>query len=208
MDNFMKPKGNMPGMFHAGGNPHFDERYPTKNTPKMPQEMLGITHHYLGEPEKSLLTIVNKRVFAASRERVFEAFSDHTQLVQWWAPAEYTNTIHTFDLKVGGRWHFTTQGPDGRKHEIEKEFLTVVGPEKIVLSQLGNLPRARTTMTMTFEKFEERLDSTTLTWEMILEAPRDNDRFPEMLHAILSQIHEQTFDRLETHLKACPAEEF
>jgi uncharacterized protein YndB with AHSA1/START domain len=197
-----------------GGNPHFDERYPTNQTPKMPQEMPRLTHHFLGEPEKIPVVVINKRLFGAPRERVFEAFSDPKQLVQWWGPAEFTNTIHTFDLRPSGRWHFTTQGPDGRKHEIEKEFLTVVEPEKVVLGQVGKSPRSRTIMTMTFEKVENlenvegSFDSTLLMWEMIFEAPTDNDRFPEMLRLTLSQIHEQTFDRLEAHLKAYLAGKF
>jgi hypothetical protein len=84
MDNFMKPTGNVPSNVHAGGNPHFDEWYPTGEAPQMPSEMLGHFIDHSGKPKKPPMPIINKRIFAAPRERVFEVFRNPIHLAQWW----------------------------------------------------------------------------------------------------------------------------
>ena len=67
--------------------------------------------------------ITSSRVFNASRERLYAAFADPAQVAVWWGPAGFTNTIHDFDLRPGGKWLFTMHGPDRGNYQNECVFL-------------------------------------------------------------------------------------
>src|SRR6187431_2297784 len=108
--------------------------------------------------------IVNSRLFAAPRARVFEAFTDPKQVVKWWGPTGFTNTIQKFDLRAGGDWHLTMIAPDGAEYPNESMFVEVTRPERIVWEHLR--PVHRFLMTMLYE---EEDDGTRLTWRMRLE---------------------------------------
>ncbi len=55
----------------------------------------------------------NTRVLAASREQIWQAFSDAEKLAQWWGPAGFTNTFHEFAFQSGVLWKYTMHAPDG-----------------------------------------------------------------------------------------------
>jgi len=57
--------------------------------------------------------IVTERVFDAPREKVFQAFTDPKLIPQWWGPRGVTTTVEKMDVRVGGDWRFTCDGPDG-----------------------------------------------------------------------------------------------
>jgi uncharacterized protein YndB with AHSA1/START domain len=134
--------------------------------------------------------IVNSRYFAASRDRVFEAFSDPNELVKWFGPNGFTNTIQKFDLRAGGDWRLTMIGPDGAEFPNEWVFLEVVRPERIVAEHVRPVHRFVLTML-----YEEEIGGTRLTWRMHLE--RDEG---EKMCAFFSAANEQNFDRLAAHL--------
>ncbi len=131
--------------------------------------------------------ITNTRVFKVPRERVFDAFADPAQLAQWWGPKGFTNTIHAFDLRPGGRWRLVMHGPNGANYENESEFLEVVRPERIVLMHLE--PHHQFQMAMTFDGAG---DQTTLTWRMRFDCAEEVTK----LKAFILEANEQNFDRL------------
>ena len=135
--------------------------------------------------------IVNTRVFAAPREAVFAAFSDPARLARWWGPAGFTNTIHEYDFRTGGRWRFTMRGPDGAAYEMDKRFAEVVPPACIALrhEQQGH----SFSLIMTFAV---RGDGTEVTWDMRFDDPAEAER----LRSFLVPANEQNFDRLAAHL--------
>ena len=57
--------------------------------------------------------IVTERVFDAPREKVFQAFTDPKLIPLWWGPRGVTTTVEKMDVRVGGDWRFTCDGPDG-----------------------------------------------------------------------------------------------
>ena len=136
--------------------------------------------------------IVNARIFAIPRERLFEAFSNPDHLVHWWGPKGFTNTFHEFDLRPGGAWRFVMHGPDGAEYQIEKEFIEIVRPERIVLQHLEEVHRFRMTMT-----FADDPGGTRLTWRMLFESAEENEK----LRDVISEANEQNFDRLEAYLE-------
>lgn len=139
--------------------------------------------------------IVSTRHFYYSREAVFAAFRDPARLALWWGPAGFTNTIHEFDLRPGGRFRLTMHGPDGANYENEKEFLEVVEPERVVFKHLQ--PMHGFIMAITWQ---EESGGTRLTWEMSFEDGADAEKF----HDFILKANEENFDRLATHLRSTP----
>jgi len=139
--------------------------------------------------------IVNTRLFPAPVEAVFAAFSDRSRLAQWWGPAGFTNTIHEFDFRTGGRWRFTMRGPDGNSYEMDKRFAEVTPPACIVLRhvQAGHSFSLRMT-------FETKRGGTEAVWDMRFDDPAEAER----LRDFLVPANEQNFDRLTAHLSGTP----
>ena len=55
-----------------------------------------------------------ERLLSAPRPLVFSALSDPKHLDQWWGPDGFTNETHEMTFSVGGLWHYTMYGPDGK----------------------------------------------------------------------------------------------
>ncbi|MEO7501139.1 MAG: SRPBCC domain-containing protein, partial [Gemmatimonadaceae bacterium] len=53
-----------------------------------------------------------EREFAASRERVWQAFTDPKLLAQWWGRGNKLD-IEQYELERGGHWRFVEHGPEG-----------------------------------------------------------------------------------------------
>lgn len=136
------------------------------------------------------MEIVNTRTFDTPREQLFDAFINPAHLAQWWGPAGFTNAFHEFDPHPGGAWRFTMRGPDGQSYEMNKKFLEVVRPERIVLRH--EQANHNFTMTMTFA---DQAGKTLVTWRMLFEEPA------EEIRKVIEEANEQNFDRLEAHLK-------
>lgn len=53
-------------------------------------------------------------MFDAPVRAVWDAWTDPSQVAQWWGPRGFTLTTHSKDLRVGGHWRYTMHGPDGK----------------------------------------------------------------------------------------------
>jgi len=76
--------------------------------------------------------IVVRRVFAAPRELVFEAWTQPERLVRWWAPAGCTTAACTVELRPGGAFHYCMRMPDGMEIWGLGIYREIVAPERIV----------------------------------------------------------------------------
>jgi uncharacterized protein YndB with AHSA1/START domain len=76
------------------------------------------------------------RIFEASREVVFRAWTDPDEVARWFGPAQLgtpRERIH-IDLRVGGRYELTmVQRDGGGEFPIGYEIVELVAPELIVL---------------------------------------------------------------------------
>ena len=72
--------------------------------------------------------IVLSRVIAAPRSRVFQAFTDPSQITRWFGPEGFTTETLEIDIREGGRWRFVYTGPDGTRYENRMVFLRVDAP--------------------------------------------------------------------------------
>lgn len=66
----------------------------------------------------------------AAPAEVFAAMRDPARVARWWGPNGFTNTIHEFDFRPGGRWLLTMHGPDGKDFPNESRF-TCIEPDRI-----------------------------------------------------------------------------
>ncbi|MDO8777510.1 MAG: SRPBCC family protein [Burkholderiaceae bacterium] len=78
-----------------------------------------------------------RRTLAATPSEVFAAMSDPHRVARWWGPAGFTNTIHAFEFKPGGRWLLTMHGPDGKDYPNESRFIRVVADHMVEIEHLN-----------------------------------------------------------------------
>lgn len=86
-----------------------------------------------GAPSAADREIVISRVIDASRELVFEAFTEVRHLSQWWGPDGFITTTRAFEFRVGGEWDFFMHGPDGAEYQEWISWTEIVPPERIAL---------------------------------------------------------------------------
>ena len=75
--------------------------------------------------------IVLSRVIAAPRERVFQAWTDPKQIVQWFGPDGFKVESLECDIRPGGRWRFVYTAPDGTRYDNRMVFLRIEAPRLI-----------------------------------------------------------------------------
>jgi len=64
------------------------------------------------------LTLEITRIFKASRDRVFKAWSTPEHLQAWWGPKGYSLPEHAFDVVEGGEWRVVMGAPSGTQHIV------------------------------------------------------------------------------------------
>jgi len=78
------------------------------------------------------------RIFEATRERVFRAWTDPDEVAAWYGPADFDAPREriNIDLRVGGRWELTMVRKGGAgEFAIGYDILELVEPELIVLAR-------------------------------------------------------------------------
>jgi uncharacterized protein YndB with AHSA1/START domain len=142
--------------------------------------------------------IVISRVFDAPRELVWKAWTEPAQVVQWWGPRGFTNTMLEMDVRPGGAWRHVMHGPDGTDYPNKSVFAEVVEPERLVYDhgwdEEGAAPDFRTTVT-----FEAEGGKTRLTMRMLFPTAEERDRTVREVGAI--EGGNQTLDRLGEFLR-------
>ena len=78
-----------------------------------------------------------RRLLGASPSEVFAAMSDPARVARWWGPAGFTNTIHQFEFKLGGKWLLTMHGPDGKDYPNESRFTRIVADQVFEIEHLN-----------------------------------------------------------------------
>lgn len=137
-------------------------------------------------PAKFVIT----RSFAASRERLWQAWTDPAQMVQWLGPKGTTGTTLAADLTPGGLLHWRMDGADGSRMWGRAVYREVSAPTRLVYVQSfsdadGRIARApffggRWPLEMlTVVTFQEEGGSTrvTLTWSPVNAEADENANF-------------------------------
>jgi uncharacterized protein YndB with AHSA1/START domain len=84
----------------------------------------------------SQTTLQVKRTFAASRERVFRAWTEAEELRHWFFPSpDYTVVIPILDLRVGGKYQVEMRHKEsGNVHRLEGIYREIKPPEKVAFT--------------------------------------------------------------------------
>lgn len=72
------------------------------------------------------------RVFTASSDLVFNAWTQPMHLTHWWAPKGFSTPHCTVDLRVGGKLHYCMRTPAGQDIWGIGVYREIVRPERIV----------------------------------------------------------------------------
>ena len=103
--------------------------------------------------------LVMERIFDAPRELVWKVMIDPERVTRWWGPHGYTTTVVEMDVRPGGRWRWINHTTGGEDVPFKGEYLEVVPPERIVRTEILDVPgfddRAAID-TMTFEALGNR----------------------------------------------------
>jgi len=135
--------------------------------------------------------IYSSRELHAAVETVYQAFADPTHLKNWWGPEGFTNTIHEFDLRPGGKWLLTMHGPEKGNYENSAVFKTVE-PNKFISWTRVSQPLFDMEI-----KFEALSASTSkISFRMIFKTVEECNK----IKPFALPKNEENFDRLEKEL--------
>jgi uncharacterized protein YndB with AHSA1/START domain len=141
--------------------------------------------------------IVITRLIDAPPARVFDAWTNPEQVVQWWGPRGFTTTTHKMEVKSGGVWRFVMHGPDGRDYQNKITYLEVVRPERLVYRHGGDEDLEPVSFQTTVT-FEPQVKKTVVTLRAVFPTAAERDRVVKEYGAI--EGGKQTLERLDEHL--------
>jgi uncharacterized protein YndB with AHSA1/START domain len=130
-------------------------------------------------------TLVIERVFKASPERVFRAWTDPQILVKWWGPEGLNTPDFNMDVRSGGAWRTVMASPKGDKHIVSGVYREITPPTRLVMTwgweqddgsrghetvvelTFEPAPDGNTKMTLVQAEFEsvEQRDSHNMGWD-------------------------------------------
>lgn len=135
------------------------------------------------------------RIYDASVQAVWDAWTDPKQVAQWWGPRGFTTTTHSKDFKVGGTWKYTMHGPDGTDYPNITTYLEIEKYSRMVYDHGATdstPPKFRVTVLLTETKGKTKLDMT-----MSLPTPEEAE---ETRKFIKKAGGNSTWDRLAEYL--------
>lgn len=135
--------------------------------------------------------VITTRLFDATAEEMFTAWSDPKHLAKWWGPNGFTNTIHKFDFRNGGDWDFTMHSPDGIDYHNKNRFTEIVENQRIVFDHIEPVHSFQVTATFTPEE-----NKTHCTFRMLFDSAEECQR----VKSFVAAANEENFDRLEKEL--------
>lgn len=110
------------------------------------------------------------RLLHASRELVWEAWTDPEHVKNWWGPDGFTLTNKAMDVRPGGTWTFTMHGM-GMDFPNKVEFIEVKKPELLVYKHSDGEPDGFSFTTHI--TFEEQGENTLLTMKGIFRSEEE-----------------------------------
>ncbi len=144
--------------------------------------------------------IVTERIFGATRERVFAAFTDPELIPKWWGLESTTTIVDRLDLRPGGAWRFIERNPDGSESGFRGTYREVTPPERIAYTfEWEGMPGHVIVNTATFEDLGE---STKVTINSLFHTTEERNW---MLDAGMERGLNESYRSLERLLKEVAA---
>jgi uncharacterized protein YndB with AHSA1/START domain len=111
-------------------------------------------------------TLVLRRTFSASRQRVFRAWIEPEALESWLKPKGMAITVRSLEARVGGSFHFDL----GNGNSIFGTYLHIAPPEKLVFTWSGEAMQGRETV-VTLDFLDQGLVTEVVLTHERLNAP-------------------------------------
>lgn len=122
--------------------------------------------------------IVISRVFAASREQVWQAWTDSKHAERWWGPAGFSTTTLSQDFRPGGSWRYTMHGPDGQTYPNRIDYIEIVHPSRLVYKlggDEGGDESVRFHVEVLLETLGEKSEKTQVTMRSVFPSAQARD---------------------------------
>jgi uncharacterized protein YndB with AHSA1/START domain len=110
-----------------------------------------------GTVQPDELALQLRRVLEAPASTVFRACTVPEELAKWWGPRGFTTPAIEIDLRVGGRYRFGMQPPEGDLFHLTGEFREVDPPSRLVYTFVWEPPDPddrETVVTLAFHKVD------------------------------------------------------
>ena len=78
-----------------------------------------------------MITLVVRKTIRATPERLFDAWTQPTQLRQWWGPQDVECVDAEVDLRIGGQYRIANRFRDGRVVWITGQFEVIEPPHRL-----------------------------------------------------------------------------
>lgn len=137
--------------------------------------------------DRATFTITFQRTFTASREDVFDAWTQPEQIAEWWDPSGAPLSECTIDLRPGGAFNFVNRD-SAHGPPFAGVYRSIKRPAKLVFEALG------ATGTVTLERREDR---THMTVSIRCASP---EHLEQLLKVGVDVGTDRTLDNLVAHL--------
>jgi uncharacterized protein YndB with AHSA1/START domain len=135
--------------------------------------------------------IRTERVFNASRNRVWRAFTDPELLKQWWGRGNKL-VVERMEVERGGHWRFVEHSADG-VHGFEGRYREVMPEERLVMTfEWDGMPGHVAVETVILEELGD--GSTRIVTLTLFHTPEERDG---MLHSGMEQGLNQSYAALD-----------
>lgn len=116
--------------------------------------------------------------------------SDAARVARWWGPAGFSNTIHLFEFRPGGKWLLTMHSPDGKDYPNESRF-TRIEPDRTF--EIEHLSGHHFVLTI---DLEPQAAGTVVHWRQAF----DSVEHYEQIAQFVAGANEQNLERLEAEV--------
>ncbi|MEU4528318.1 SRPBCC domain-containing protein [Micromonospora ureilytica] len=124
--------------------------------------------------------IVLSRLFEAPAQLVFAAFTQPELLARWYGARGWRLTECDVDLRIGGRWRFVSQGPEGAQMVQAGVYRQVEPSHRLVYTELFD-DQSYPGETLVSHEFTELAGRTTVTTTLLYATAEGRDtvlRYP------------------------------
>jgi uncharacterized protein YndB with AHSA1/START domain len=110
--------------------------------------------------------IVMSRLFEAPAQLVFAAFTRPELLARWYGARGWRLTECDVDLRIGGRWRFVSEGPEGARMVQAGVYQQIEPPHRLVCTELFD-DQSYPGETLVSHEFSEVAGRTTVTTTLL-----------------------------------------
>jgi len=138
--------------------------------------------------------IVITREFDAPKYLVYKAYTTPELVKRWWSGERGEVTLAEIDLRVGGAWRYVMVTENGFEVAFHGEYHELVPDERIVSTEIYEMPGGDSPPTVNTATCEEADGRTTLT--IVVQCPSKELR-DTIIDSGMEGGLQEAFDRLE-----------